>query len=105
MAMPRPRHVDHKGKYFTDIVTKESLNATIQTLTVRITGKIHVRVQQRLKDELNRDDQFIAVTDAVVTNTRGEVVYRSDFLTVNRDQIVWLSPNTESENQSVEDVS
>ncbi|MBE9523593.1 MAG: hypothetical protein IMY76_00745 [Chloroflexi bacterium] len=100
-----PKHVDHKGKYFTDIVTKESLYATIQTLTVRITGKVHVRVQQRLKDELNRDGQFIAVTDAVVTNSRGEVVYQSDFITVNRDHIVWLSPDAESENQFVEEVS
>ncbi len=99
------RHVDHKGKYFTDIVTKEPIIATIQTLTARITGYVHVRVQQRIKDDLNRDEQFIAVTDAIVTNTRGEVVYRSDFLTVNRDHIIWLSPNTEDEQNSTEEES
>jgi len=86
-------HVDHKGKYFTDIITKEPFPATIQTLTGRITGEVHVRLQKRLKDELNRDEKFIAVTDAVVTNTRGEVVYRADFMAVNRDQILWLSPH------------
>ena len=99
------KHTDHKGKYYTDKVTKESIVATIQTLTVRIEGKVHIQTQQRLKDELNRDDQFIAVTDAVVTNTRGEVVYRSDFLTVNRDHIVWLSPNVKSDIPSAEQAS
>jgi len=90
------RNVNYKGKYFTDVVTKDTLPATIQTLTVRITGDVHVRLQQRLKDELNRDGIFIAVTDAVVTNTHGEVVYRSDFMAVNRNHILWLSPNIDN---------
>jgi hypothetical protein len=100
-----PKHFDHKGKYFTDKVTKEIITATIQTLTVRISGEIHVRMQQRIKDELNREEQFIAVTNAIVTNTRDEVVYRSKFLTVNRDHIVWLSPSIESEYQHDEELS
>lgn len=98
-------HVDYKGKYFTDIITKDTLSATIQTLTVRITGEIHVRIQQRLKDELNRDEQFIAVTDAIVTNTHGDVVYRSEFLVVNRDHILWLSPHDEGDHDTDKELS
>ncbi|MEN8172237.1 MAG: hypothetical protein ABFS03_05095 [Chloroflexota bacterium] len=90
------QHVDHKGKYFTDVITKDPLPATIQTLTVRIKGQVHVRIQERLKDELNRPEKFIAVTDAVVTNTRGEVVYRTDFMAVNREHILWLSPDEDA---------
>jgi hypothetical protein len=70
-------HVDHKGKYFTDVINKELVHAIIQTLTVRVEGDIYVRPGERMKDELNRSDKFIAVTDAVVYNARGEVLYKS----------------------------
>ena len=89
-------HFNHKGKYFTDVISKELVRATIQTLTVRITGCIHVRPGQRFKDELNKSDQFIAVTDATVFNARGEELYRTDFMLTNRDHIVWLGPEEES---------
>ncbi|MBC8506733.1 MAG: hypothetical protein ISR58_16725 [Anaerolineales bacterium] len=90
-------HVDHKGKYFTDIISKDVVRTIIQTLTVRIVGDIYVRPGERLKDELNRSERFIAVTEAVVLNVRGEEIYSSDFLTVNLDHILWLSPASKAE--------
>jgi hypothetical protein len=88
-------HVDHKGKYFTDVINKELVHAIIQTLTVRVEGDIYVRPGERLKDELNRTDKFIAVTDAVVFNARGEVLYKSSFMSVNLDQVIWVSPKND----------
>ncbi len=93
-------HVDHKGKYFTNVISKDVVRTVIQTLTIRIVGDIYVRPGERLKDELNKSDKFIAVTDAVVLNARGEEIYRSDFLTVNLDHILWLSPASEAEKKA-----
>jgi len=93
-------HVDHKGKYFTDVISKDVVRTVIQTLTVRIVGDVYVRPGERLKDELNKSDKFIAVTEAIVLNARGEEIYHSDFLTVNLDHILWLSPASEAEKKA-----
>ncbi|MEA3349036.1 MAG: hypothetical protein U9Q82_00280 [Chloroflexota bacterium] len=85
-------HFNHKGKFFTDVISKDVVRVTVQTLTVRIVGDIHVRPDERLKDELNKDDWFIAMTDAVVYNARGQEIYRSEFLAINQENIVWISP-------------
>lgn len=88
-------HIDHKGKYFTDVISKQSVKSVIQTLTVQIRGDLHVRPQHRFKDEVNKSERFIAVTDAVVYNARGEEIYRTGFLVLNLDQVVWISPEGE----------
>lgn len=86
---------DEKGKFFTDIVTKEPVSAMIQTITHTIEGNVFVRKGERLIDELGTCDQFLAVTDAVVRDHAGEMLYSSDFLTVNRDHVVWILPKEE----------
>ncbi|MGE5222771.1 MAG: hypothetical protein ACM3PY_10045 [Omnitrophica WOR_2 bacterium] len=84
---------DDKGKIFTKIVTKTPNPITIQTLTHRIKGDVHVRPEIRLKDEINQADQFIAITDATVFDRDGQVLFDTDFLLINRDHVVWLMPN------------
>jgi hypothetical protein len=84
---------DDKGKIFTNFISKKTVPATVQTLTHRIHGEIHVRPSERLKDELNRSEKFLAITNAVVFDTRGQEIYRSEFLTLNREHIVWLIPD------------
>ena len=86
-------HYDEKGKFFTDYVSKRSIEAIIQTPTNRIHGLIYVRVNDRVSDELNRAEQFLAITDAEIYSLEGEKLYTSDFLAVNREMIVWLLPN------------
>jgi hypothetical protein len=89
-------HYDEKGKFFTDVITKEPVPVVIQTLAHRIEGNVHVRVGQRFKDELNNsEEQFLAVTEATIYNTNGETLYTAPFLTVNRKLIVWVLPNDE----------
>lgn len=90
--------IDANGKIFTDIVRKDEVPVTIQTLTHRLHGNIYLRPEQRIKDELNESrDIFIAVTEAQVFAPDGSVLYNSDFLTVNKHQIVWIRPDPEED--------
>jgi hypothetical protein len=84
--------LDDRGKFFTDVVKKEAILAHIQTLTHRMRGYVHVPQGERLSDAINRAEQFIAVTQAEIYNTAGEVIQSSNFLIVNREHIVWLAP-------------
>jgi len=89
--------VDAKGKTYTDIIHKEDLPVLIQTDTNLIHGHIFVRSGLRLKDDLNgAGEQFIAVTAAEVYNAAGQVLVRSEFLTVNKAHIVWIRPDEEA---------
>lgn len=81
-----------KGKYFTDIISKTAVPSIIQTVTHRIEGLIHVRLDQRVKDELDRNEPFLAVTQARVFDLQGKLAFEAEFLTVSRYQIVWLIP-------------
>jgi hypothetical protein len=89
MALP----FDDKGKIFTNVIPKRPIAATIQTQSQLIQGQIHVRPSERLKDEINRSDQFIAVTNAVIFDSSGQILYKCNFLTLNRDHILWLIPD------------
>lgn len=83
---------DEKGKRFTDIVTKRAVYATVQTTTHLMRGHIHVRRDQRIKDELDLDEKFLAVTDVHVLSADGQVLFQAPFLAIHRDHIVWVVP-------------
>jgi len=86
---------DEKGKVFTEVVTKIPVHVTVQTIIHQLLGRIHIRPDQRLKDELDCAEPFIAVTDVSILDADGKVVHRADFLAVRRDQIVWVAPDEE----------
>jgi hypothetical protein len=89
--------VDSKGKIFTDIVRKEEVPVLIQTLTNVIHGNIFLRPEQRIKDGLNDSPEaFIAVTSAEIYSPSGQLLHQADFLTVNKQHIVWLRPDDET---------
>jgi hypothetical protein len=81
---------NEKGKYYTDIISKTAIAVIIQTTTHRIEGLVHVRLDGRLKNELDLIEPFLAVTEAKVYGSDGSLLYESDFLTVSRLQIVWI---------------
>jgi hypothetical protein len=83
---------DEKGKIFTDIVSKIAIQATIQTTTHLIRGNLHVRRDQRIKDELDIDENFLALTDVSVLGPDGQTVFQAPFLAVRRSHIVWVIP-------------
>lgn len=90
---------DEKGKLYTNIVSKRPVPALIQTVTHLIRGTIHIRQDERVKDELDRDDLFLAVTDAEILDSAGATLHSVPFLAVRRNQIVWLFPREEGEPQ------
>ena len=93
---------DDKGKFFTDVVAKESVPVVIQTPTNRIQGIIHVRPGSRLKDEINQSEPFFAVTEAIIFDLTGAEQLRCEFMAINREHIIWLMPLDELRDQDNE---
>jgi hypothetical protein len=93
---------DEKGKIFTDVISKTAIHATIQTTTHLLQGYIHVRRDQRIKDELDRDKDFLALTDVSVLGSNGQSLFQAPFLAVRRAHIVWVMPEgkTGQENET-----
>jgi len=83
---------DDKGKFFTDVVSKDSVPVIIQTTKHRVTGYIYVRPGERFKDEINNLEQFFAITEATIWNDNGEKLFECEFFSLNRDYILWLLP-------------
>jgi hypothetical protein len=92
-------HYDEKGKFFTDYVSKDSVQAIIQTTTHRIEGLIYVRTGERVSDFLNTGGPFLAVTDATISDLSGVEVLSADFLSVNQNHVIWLTPKDEKSRQ------
>ena len=86
------RYYDEKGKFYTDVITKDPIAAVLQTTFHKIEGTVYARPTKRLKDEINISDQFIAVSDATVYDLSGQVVQQCKFMLVNRDQLLWMIP-------------
>jgi hypothetical protein len=85
-------HFDEKGKFFTPVIAKHPVPVIIQTVNHRISGFIHIRPEDRIKDELDRDEDFLAVTEAIISDAEGKEIASSKFISVNRHQIVWVLP-------------
>ena len=75
---------DDKGKFYTDIISKVTIPAMIQTTQHRIQGLVHIRPNGRFKDELDNDEPFLAVTSAKVFSETGEVLFETEFISVRR---------------------
>jgi len=86
---------DDKGKFFTEVVKKLPVSVVIQTNTHLIRGMVHVREGERFKNELERDELFLAVTDARIFNADGTVLLNQPFMAIRRAQIIWIMPVNE----------
>ena len=84
---------DEKGKIFTEIISKVPIQATIQTTTHLMRGRLHVRRDQRIKDELDIDENFIALTDVSVLGPDGQTLFQAPFMAVRRSHIIWVIPD------------
>jgi hypothetical protein len=91
MAVSMTIKYDNKGKFFTDIISKEAVRSRIQTVNQLIEGDIHIRLEARLKDELDDIDSFLAVTDASVYDNAHNFLFQTGFIAIRRDQIVWVT--------------
>ncbi len=86
---------DEKGKFFTNFVSKNAVLAIVQTSRYRIRGEIHVRMGDRVKDELDRPEQFLAVTNAAIYDENDTLLFEREFVSINRDHIIWVIPEQE----------
>lgn len=94
---------DEKGKIFTNVVTKKPVRVIVQTTTQRIHGEVHVRPNVRLLDALKDEALFIAITDAVIYNADNTSLYTAKFLSVNQNQIVWVLPEDEIDQEGAQE--
>lgn len=85
---------DEKGKIFTDVVSKVAVYAMLQTTTHLMRGRLHIRRDQRVKDELDHEESFLALTEVSVLGADGNVLYEAPFLAVRRSHIVWVMPES-----------
>lgn len=85
--------IDPKGKVFTTHVTKRTLAVIISLGNSIIHGNVYLMADNRLKDELNDGERFIAVTDARIYPPGSESpLYESAALIINKEQISWIFP-------------
>lgn len=81
-----------KGKIFTPKITKDQREVLIQTTSQQIRGFFHVQMDLRLLDEVNETNHFLALTDVEILDGNEKVLYKSNFLAINTDQIIWILP-------------
>ncbi len=87
---------EEKGKIFTQVVSKKAIPVIIQTITNQIHGTMHIRPEERIKDELDQSPAFIALTEVEVMDASGATcLYQSKFLAIQVNQIVWVLPEEE----------
>ena len=60
-------------------------------------GFVHVRQGERFKNELERDEIFLAVTNVNILGANEEVLFTSPFMAVKRSQIVWVMPASDEQ--------
>ncbi len=83
---------EEKGKIYTQVISKEPMEVMIQTTSQRIQGKVYIRHGERLKDQIDKDERYLAVTDAQIFDLGGNLLYTSGFLGVQHDCIQWIAP-------------
>ncbi len=73
-------------------VQKRPIPVALQTTKQLIRGTFHVRGVMRVIEELSFEDTFIAITDAEIFNFKGDRLFKTAFVAVNRKDIVWMTP-------------
>jgi hypothetical protein len=72
---------------------KEKIPVILLTNTYRLEGEIHVVPGGRLLDEINKERDFLPLTNATVYDISGETPLDSlDFIAVNKNLIVMVAP-------------
>ena len=89
-------HFDEKGKIYTDIVQKQAVWVTIQLSQSRIHGTIYIRGNERIKEALDKEESFLALTQVEVFSADGsQSELKTNFLAVIKNQIIWILPDSE----------
>jgi uncharacterized protein DUF6812 len=74
-------------------VPTERIEAFIRMRDQIVMGRLHAEPGKRLKDEMNHTStRFIAITDARVYDTSGQLLYETAFLLLANEHIVSVTP-------------
>jgi hypothetical protein len=85
--------LSERGKFFTERVSKNSVDVQIVTLTGIVRGQLSIMPGQRVKDHLNNGgEQFLAVTGASVMDRDGHNLQELEFVALNKRHIVSVTP-------------
>ncbi|MCL5035884.1 MAG: hypothetical protein M1269_02090 [Chloroflexi bacterium] len=72
---------------------KEKVPVIILAAGYRVEGEMHVAPGGRLLDEINRERDFLPLTNATIYDVTGEVPLDTlEFLAVNKDMTVMVAP-------------
>ncbi len=83
--------VDERGKYYTDRVTTRHVEVLVLTPRGQVRGEAHLMPGQRIKDMLNHEEQFIALTDVTITGDDASIQH-AEFIALNKLHIISLIP-------------
>jgi hypothetical protein len=85
--------IDHKGKYFTERISKHHVAVVARTAGEFVHGVACLTPDNRLKDELNGTEGFLAILDAEVRDGLDKLVlYSAPVVLLNKQQLVWVLP-------------
>lgn len=83
-------------------IAKDKVPVVIITSKFRLEGNIHVVIGGRLLDEVNKERDFIPLTDVTVYDEEGNPIDNVEFIALNKDFITFLSPTAEPPRQKEE---
>jgi acetyl esterase/lipase len=85
--------IDEKGKVFTPRIRTASVEVDIVTVQGVVHGFVHVKPDQRIKDELNyHAERFLAVTGATLRGHLDASPREVGFVAVNKSHIITVVP-------------
>jgi hypothetical protein len=97
-------HDDDTQYRSSDKIQKREIPVVLQTTRNLIRGKFHARGMKRIIDELDLVETFVAITDAKIFSYKEDSIINTGFVAVNREDIVWITPEKDivsNENISV----
>lgn len=72
---------------------KEKISVIVLTTTYRLEGEMHILPGGRLLDEINRERDFIPLTNATLFDpVGGQPVDTLDFIAVNKALVLMVAP-------------
>ena len=85
--------IDHKGKYFTERINKLRVAVVARTAGEFVHGVACLTPDNRLKDELNGSELYLAILEAEVRDASDQrVLYRTPVVLLNKQQVCWVAP-------------
>lgn len=74
---------------------KERVHIVLLTASYRVEGEMHVVPGGRILDEINKERDFVPITNATIYEVSGEMPLDVlDFIAINKNLIVMVAPST-----------